>query len=124
MIGEAKFHATARFEDGKASVKVTAVTPYGDRSTSTVREIDDPKTVKAFEKLFAEVVDAAADEMVRHGFNEAAVNVVAAIHRGEDVHAPQQPHVRVPNYDELQKERQATAKRVQAELGVKPTKEK
>jgi hypothetical protein len=114
MIGEATFHATARFEDGKTTVKITAVTPYGDRSTSTVREIEDPKAVEAFEQLFKKAIDSAAEEMKRHSFNEAARN----IHE-------QKPHVRVKNYDELQKEREAKAKQVRAELGSgKTTKEK
>jgi methionyl-tRNA synthetase len=124
MIGEATFHATARFEDGKTTVKITAVTPYGDRSTSTVREIEDPKAVEAFEQLFKKAIDSAAEEMKRHSFNEAARNVVAAIDRAEDIHE-QKPHVRVKNYDELQKEREAKAKQVRAELGSgKTTKEK
>jgi hypothetical protein len=122
MIGEATFHATARFENGQATVKVTAVTAYGDRSASTVREVEDPKTIGAFEDLFAKVIEATAEDLKRQSFNEAAKSMVAAIDRGENV-TQQDPHVRVENYDELQKDRLAKAKEVQAELG-KTKKEK
>jgi hypothetical protein len=40
MIGETKFHATARFENSKATLKVTAVVAYGNRVVSVSEDLD------------------------------------------------------------------------------------
>jgi hypothetical protein len=122
MIGETKFHATARFENGKVTLSIVAVTPYGDRSVSTTKDVTDKKVLAALGDVFKDAIDAAGEYLKRDSFNHAARAVTTAFDRGEDL-VEQLPHVRVENYDELQKDRAAKAKEIQGEV-AKTRKEK
>lgn len=55
MIGESQFHATARFENGAVAIKVTAVTPYGNRKVSVSEDLSAPTIDGNLERIRAQL---------------------------------------------------------------------
>jgi hypothetical protein len=78
MIGETKFIATARLEDGQLTVKVTAVTPYGTRSASVDQEVTDEKIVSRIESGLDAAVRSIRGELHERANTEAARAAVVA----------------------------------------------
>lgn len=85
MIGETTYQVTARLQDGKASMRVTAVTPYGNRTVSVAKDIDDPKMLDSVKQLFTEAVGSSSEELGREAFKEAARAVTVALGNDEDL---------------------------------------
>lgn len=88
MIGETTYLATARFENGEVSVKVTAVTPYGNRSVSTTEELADKKVKAAVAGALKDAIDSASEGLRQKSFGEAARAVTAAFDNKESIEGP------------------------------------
>jgi hypothetical protein len=88
MIGETKIHATARFEDGEASIKVTGVTPYGNRSVSTTVEVTDKKAIAGVEAALKGAIESVGEDLRRKAFGDAARAVTAAFDNEEALEGP------------------------------------
>jgi hypothetical protein len=86
MIGETQFLATARLDpDGNASVKVTAVTPYGKRTSSVSAEIADDKIVTAIGKSLQAAIEAASGDLQQQSVAAAAESLVVATRNKEKI---------------------------------------
>lgn len=72
MISKTTFQATARFENGEPSIKVTAFTGYGKRTASVSAEVRDKQLLKALSDVFKASIEAAGEELKRDSFAAAA----------------------------------------------------
>ena len=87
MIGETSLFATARFEDGQAKVKVTAVTPYGNRSASVDVEVTDEKVTSKVESAMEAAIKSVRGELQQRSVTEAARAAVVAGDNKESIYA-------------------------------------
>lgn len=85
MIGATEFSATAKFENGAATLKIIARTRYGRRYCTITSEVTDPKTLAALETIFEKSIKTAAPEIHTTAITETARAVVAASNRGEEL---------------------------------------
>jgi hypothetical protein len=83
MIGEAKFQATVRFEDGEARIRVTAVRPYGDRSVSTSVDVEDEMLTARVAKACEAAIKSVTEDLGQQSFKEAARAVTVALENEE-----------------------------------------
>jgi hypothetical protein len=82
MIRETTFQATARFENGEPSIKVTAFTPYGKRTASVSAEVTDKKLLKALAEVLNGAIETAREDLQRQSFSAAAEAArIAAINK-------------------------------------------
>jgi hypothetical protein len=87
MIGETSFIATARCQDGKTTVKVTAVTPYGVRSVSVDTEVTDEKVTSKVESAMEAAIKSVRVELQQKSVTEAARAAVIAGDNKESIYA-------------------------------------
>lgn len=87
MIGETSFFATARFEDGEPKIKVTAVTPYGNRSASVDVEVTDEKLLSKLGSVMAAAIKSVRGDLQHRSVTEAARAAVVAGDKGESIYA-------------------------------------
>lgn len=83
MIGEATIHATARFENGEARIRVTAIRPYGDRTVSTTVDVEDDALNAKISKVFEAAVKSVREDLDQQSFKEAAQAVTVAFENKE-----------------------------------------
>ncbi len=83
MIGQTTFSATARFEDGVATVKVTASTPYGSRTCGVSQEVDDEKLLGAIGGLMEKAIKSVRESLQQEAVKQTAGAIVAAANRKE-----------------------------------------
>jgi DNA-binding protein YbaB len=87
MIGETSFIATARCQDGKTAVKVTAVTTYGVRSVSVDKEITDEKVTSKVESAMEAAIKSVRVELQQKSVIEAARAAIVADQHKESIYA-------------------------------------
>jgi carbon monoxide dehydrogenase subunit G len=78
MIGDPTFQATARFENGEARIRVTAIRPYGTRTASTSVDVDDETMTAKVAKVLESAIKSVSDELAQQSFKEAARAVTVA----------------------------------------------
>ena len=87
MIGETSFTATARLENGEVSVKVTAVTPYGDRTCSVSEIVADDKLTSKVASVLEAAVKSVRVDLQQRAVTEAARAAVVAGDNKESIYA-------------------------------------
>ena len=87
MIGETDFIATARLENGEVSVKVTAVTPYGNRTCAVSEEVADEKLTSKVSSALEAAVKSVRVELQQKAVTEAARAAVVAGDNKESIYA-------------------------------------
>ena len=87
MYGETRFIGTARFEEGKLTVKVTGVTPYGDRSVSVDVEVADEKIMSKIESGFEAAIKQCRGDLQQQSAREAGRAAVIAGDNKESIYA-------------------------------------
>jgi hypothetical protein len=83
MIGETTFQATARYENGASSIKVTASTPYGSRSASFSVDVTDEKLLGKLDSLFEAAIKSVREEAQQQSVKAAAQAFVVATENKE-----------------------------------------
>lgn len=78
MIGQTTFSAWAKLQNGEISVKVVAATPYGSRSCSVSKEVDDEKLATAIGGLLEKAIKSVQADLQQEAMKETARAVVAA----------------------------------------------
>lgn len=85
MIGQTTFSATAKFENGIASLRVTASTPYGARTCGVSAEVNDEKLLAAIGGLMEKAIKSVREELQQEAVKQTATAVVAAANRNEEI---------------------------------------
>lgn len=77
MSDKATFLVTARRDGKKSAIKVTAIQPYGSRTTSVSVDVEDKELLKKFDAICDAAVkanqDSLQDEASRHALKSAYI---------------------------------------------------
>lgn len=85
MFGETTFSVLTRFENGVASVKVMASTPYGRRSCQVSEDVTDEKILAKIAAASEAAIKAAEASLRQTAAKETARAVVAAANNREEI---------------------------------------